>query len=655
MPDERPTRKPNIANPVARSRRVRPRETYATGTARRHRQAERRFVYRRSVRPRELLHRSAATDAPKPPDRYEAYRTRPIRPAGPPPPSSRPLPAGPMNRMSGAAAAALPAVDLMSPLLAGGTARRRRWPPAHPWRWAFIGIPLALLLVAAIVIGPILYQSQRAYREVFVAPVTHDVSNQVAVLNSAGTPVLAKPKATKAPEWTGTERLTILLIGVDHPEGGASRTDTIILVNIDPVTKKAAMLAIPRDLKVVIPGYGINKINAAFALGEYNKLPGGGAGLLIRTIEANLGIPVASFAQIDFGGFTKMIDTVGGVTVDVPYPIKDDAYPADNYQYQRIYFHAGWQHLDGTRALEYARTRHQDTDAGRSRRQEQILLALRQKAISLNLLTKAPDLIREFGDTVRTDISPSDALRLARLASQMPQANISQYSLFPALQEQQLPNQPYYLIADWSQVGQILGDFTGTPVNPPGAALANPNYNLPILVRNGTANKGLAGRVAQVLQENGFTDVAVADAPSPAAQTTILDRGGNLGTSAVVTSLVGVGGDHITVTSLPSGNGTPFALSTPQAGTPTAGYAIVVTLGNDAPDPADVSLNNADYQQQVGTDVPPANATLPVDNQPPPVPGATQPAMNVPPPTDTTGNTAVPPQGTEPPTTVPNS
>lgn len=639
-------------NPAARSRRVRPRETYATGIPRRKRKAERQIIYRRSVRRRELPQGPATTDAPRPRDRYEAYRTRPLRRADPP--SSRLTPAGLLARPLGAAAAALPTVDLMSPLLVGGKTRHRRWPPAHPWRLALIGVPLALLLVAAIVLGPIIYQSQRAYREVFVAPVTHDVSNQVAVLNAAGTPVLAKPKATKAPEWTGTERLTILLVGVDHPEGGASRTDTIILVNIDPVTKKAAMLAIPRDLKVVIPGYGINKINAAFALGEYNKVPGGGAGLLIRTIEANLGIPVASFAQIDFDGFTKMIDTVGGVTVDVPYPIKDDAYPAANYQYQRIYFHAGWQHLDGTRALEYARTRHQDTDAGRSRRQEQILLALRQKAINMNLITKAPELIKEFGDTVRTDISPQDALRLARLASQIPQGNITQYSLFPALQEQQLPDQPYYLIADWSQVGRILGDFTGTPVNPPGAALANPTYNLPILVENGTTNKGLAGRVAQVLQENGFTNVAVADAPSPAAQTTVLDKRGNLGTSAVVTSLVGVGGDRIVVASLPSGNGTPFALATPQAGTPATGYAIVVTLGNDAPDPANVSLNNADYQQQVGTDVPPENATLPADNGPPPTVSGTQPA-NVPAPPNSTGDTTAPPQGTEPPTLVPTS
>lgn len=651
MPDARPTGPNEPRNPAARSRRVRPRESYTTAISRRQKQAERQVIYRRNVRPAETASARPASAAGRLRDRYEAYRTRPLRQTKRP--LAPPVPALP--RTAGvAAAAAIPgpaALQPHVPLLTPGATRRRRWPLTRRWRLALIGIPLTLLLVAAIVLGPTIYQSQRAYREVFVAPVNHNVSNQVAVLNAAGTPVLARAQSTKPPEWTGTERLTILLIGVDHPEGGASRTDTIILVNIDPVAKKAAMMAIPRDLKVVIPGYGINKINAAFALGEYNKVQGGGAGLLIRTIEANLGIPVTSFAQIDFGGFTKMIDTVGGVTIDVPYPIKDDAYPAENYQYQRIYFHAGWQHLDGKRALEYARTRHQDTDAGRSRRQEQILLALRQKAINLNLLTKAPELIKEFGDSVRTDISPNDALRLARLASQIPQGSITQYTLFPALQEQQLPGQPYYLLADWTQVGQILGDFTGTPINPPGAVLANPNYDLPILVQNGTTNQGLAGRVAEVLQQNGFMNVAVADAPTPQQQTSILDRGGNLGTSAVVTSLVGVGGDRIKVGTLPSGNGTPFlvpAASTPFAGTPGATYAIVVTLGDDAPDPGAVPLNNADYQHQIGTDAPQVSTTAPQETLPP-TDAATQPA-DVPQPTNGSSGNDVLPQATEPPT-----
>jgi LCP family protein required for cell wall assembly len=605
MPDERPTGDNEAQRPAARSHRARPRDTYTANLPQRQERARRKKAYQRSIQPEDsgVPARSGAPRRTQARDRYEAYRAKPLRKTSLPP------------TISGAAAvpAAIPALPAL-PRLVMGPPRRRHWPPSRPWRWAMVMVPLTVLIVAAIVLGPIIYQSQRAYREVFVAPVTHDVPRQVAVLNEKGTPVLAKAPVSKPLEWTGTERLTILLIGVDHPEGGASRTDTIILVNIEPVTKRASMLAIPRDLKVVIPGYGINKINAAFALGDYNKVPGGGAGLLIRTIEANLGIPITSFAQIDFDGFTRMIDTVGGVTIDIPYPIKDDAYPAANYQYQRIYFHAGWQHLNGARALEYARTRHQDTDAGRSRRQEQILLALRQKAITLNLLTKAPQLIKEFGDSVRTDISPDDALRLARLATEIPQQNIDQFSLFPALQEQQQPGQPYYLVADWPQVGKILGDFTGGTVNPPGAVLANPNYDLPILVENATSDQGLAGRVATVLEDNGFTNVSVAMAPSPQKETRIVDRGGNLGTSAVVTSLVGVGGDQIVVSTLEHPEGSPVA-ATPEAtpagmaGTPVSDYAIVVTLGDDAPDPAAVPLNNSDYQQQVGGDEAPADTS----------------------------------------------
>jgi anionic cell wall polymer biosynthesis LytR-Cps2A-Psr (LCP) family protein len=114
---------------------------------------------------------------------------------------------------------------------------------------------------------------------------------------------------------------------------------------------------------------------------------------------------VHGFVQIDFQGFIRMIDTVGGITVDVPYPIRDDEYPAENYRYQRVYFPTGWQHLDGEEALVYARTRHQDGDTMRSVRQQQVLLALRDQAVSLDLVTQLPTLIRQFGDSVRTDIS----------------------------------------------------------------------------------------------------------------------------------------------------------------------------------------------------------------------------------------------------------
>jgi len=485
-----------------------------------------------------------------------------------------------------------------------GTARR----PRRKWLWAAVGIPLSLLLVVVIVAAPLLYKSFNAYREIKVDSIDHETSAKVAVVNAAGTPELAEAPTEAAASVSSNEPMTILLLGVDNAEGGISRTDTIILVNIDPVAKTASMLSIPRDLKVVIPGYGIDKINAAYALGEYNQVQGGGAGLMIRTIEANLGIPIAHFAQIDFAGFEQMIDTVGGITIDVPYPIMDDEYPADNYQYQRILFSTGWQHLDGEEALIYARTRHQDGDGRRSARQQQVLLALRQKVIQLNMISKVPTLIDQFAQYTRTDVSVDEAITLARLASEIDTANITQYSLMPTLYEEQLPDSPYYLVANWYETGQVLSEFAGTEINPPGAVITNPDFSLPILIENGTDNEGLAGRVGDVLEANGFWNVDVALTEDGSHDiTTVIDADGNLGTSATITSLIGVGADQITIGDLTSSVeldvGTAVAATaSPGDSASYQGYAIVITLGDDAPDPAASAWQLDDYQQEVQDD-----------------------------------------------------
>jgi len=554
-------------------------------------------------------------------DRYHAYRHKAAVSAPTPDPAHASAPATPASPLAAAFIQA-EREQLQARRRRNGRLRRLT---RKRWFWPVVGVPGTLLIVALLAFSPIIWQTIFAYRDVKVDSVDHISSAFVPVLNQEGTPELvAAPTESTNQNWTGTEPLNILLLGVDKSENGASRTDTIILVNIDPVAKSANMMSIPRDLKVVIPGYGVDKINAAFALGDFNKVQGGGAGLTIRTIEANLGIPIHNFVQIDFDGFVRMIDTVGGITVDVPYPIKDDTYPDEDYRYQRVYFPAGWQHLDGERALVYARTRHQDGDGRRSARQQQVLLALRDQAIGLDLIPQLPTLIGQFGDSVRTDISINDAVKLARLGTTIPRDQIRTISLLPALYEEQEWEGPYYLTADWSAVGGVLSDFVGMEINPPGAALANPDYSLPILIENGTNNKGLAGRIGTVLEQNGFWNIEVATTENPGAQrvTEILDNGGNLGTSALITNLIGVGADRITIGNLPSteqassnGDGTQG-----NAGSAPNPYAIVITLGDDAPDPAGSEWNLSDYQQQVGDDAAPSPTPPVVDGA---VPGDT--------------------------------
>src|SRR5262245_12600874 len=161
------------------------------------------------------------------------------------------------------------------------------------------------------------------------------------------TAALARPTATATPEteeplptWDGTDRVTILLLGIDQrPEEKAARTparsDTMILVTLDPLNLTAAMLSLPRDLFVPIRGHGEDKLNTAHFWGDYDHY-GSGPELARRTIQYNFGVPVHFVARVDFDGFVKLIDAVGGITVDVERAILDDEYPDEEYGVTRL-------------------------------------------------------------------------------------------------------------------------------------------------------------------------------------------------------------------------------------------------------------------------------------------------------------------------------
>ena len=512
--------------------------------------------------------------------------------------------------------------------------RPRGWAriAAHPIKSAIAAVLLLAVLGTAAVVVPLLYRANEAYQKVFVEPENMAGPGIAADVNEEGTVVVVTvtptPQDAALPKWNGSDRVTILLLGVDKREDEASRSDTMILVNIDPVEKTARMLSIPRDLKVIIPGYGAQKINAAYAFGDADAVPGGGAGLMMRTIEANFGIDIDYYAQVDFNGFTDIVDTVGGVTLDVPYPIRDDEFPGPGNQYMRIHFQAGWQHMDGERVLQYARTRHDDGDGRRAVRQQQVLLALREQAITRDLIRDAPELITEVGDTVRTDLDSGQVLQLVRLASEINQSEIVQMTINDALVVYEDPE--FYFSADWEMVGGIMSEFMGTEVIPPMSALDNPRYDAPIQILDGVINPGLGQRIADVLTANGFTDVTVIE----------LDTAGNYPTSSITTS-----GDDLTTAYLLAGllgipdggvvaqqEVMPTAVSTNQpsptpgaGGSPAAGDGgraapevqplfptaeggedattdgpagpIIIQLGDDVPDPAY-------YNQELYTDEP---------------------------------------------------
>lgn len=228
-------------------------------------------------------------------------------------------------------------------------------------------------------------------------------------------------------------RLTVLLMGIDSREQkieGASRSDVITLVTIDPISNTAAILSLPRDLYVPLPGFNEqDRINTAYFWGEVDHLPGGGPGYAKETIAYNFGIPVQRYGVIDFDGFKKVIDAIGGVDIDVPYEIVDNEYPTEDYRTERLVIPAGHLHMDGDLALKYVRTRHQDSDLGRNERQLQVLLAIRDKALSIGAIGQVPEALNQVGGSLQTDLTLPEILTLAKKWASIPRENIHTYRI----------------------------------------------------------------------------------------------------------------------------------------------------------------------------------------------------------------------------------
>jgi LCP family protein required for cell wall assembly len=240
----------------------------------------------------------------------------------------------------------------------------------------------------------------------------------------------AAPTLQAAPAaWEESDRVNILLMGIDRRPGEAfiSRTDSMMVISINAQANTASILSIPRDLYVQIPGYGQDRINTALVYGARDGDYLDGAALAMQTISTNLNVPVHHFVLVDFGAFVRTIDILEGIEVQVPYDINDPLYPDMNDGYDPLYIPAGMQHFDGATALKYARTRHADSDFNRAYRQQQVLFAARQKALTLGLgelLFRAPSLYREVEEGIRTDLSLEQILSLAKTVGDIPSDNI---------------------------------------------------------------------------------------------------------------------------------------------------------------------------------------------------------------------------------------
>lgn len=211
-----------------------------------------------------------------------------------------------------------------------------------------------------------------------------------------------------------SQKINVLLMGVDQRKNEPARSDTIILASIDLKTQDVQLLSIPRDTRTAIPGQGTQKINHAHALG--------GPDLLIKTVENLLGVPVNYYVETNFEGFKNCIDILGGVTIDVEKPM--------NNPWEEIGLKPGVQKLNGHDALAYVRYRDETTaDIGRIQRQQKFFRALSEEAMSLKTVVKAPWLVGELSKNVKTNMPTKEMLRVANALKGMDKERLQAHTL----------------------------------------------------------------------------------------------------------------------------------------------------------------------------------------------------------------------------------
>lgn len=433
------------------------------------------------------------------------------------------------------------------------------------------GLVVAVLLLA--VGGLLFYQGLNKVHKVFKG-----TANRAAALQSNVDPTLLKGE--------GDGRVNILLLG----NGGAGHdgpdlTDTLMVASIDPINKTATLLSVPRDLWVKMPNNFISanqKINAAYESGKYHylghqdasnantKAVMAGFAAADKTVSDVLGITIHYNVVVDFQAFRQAVDSVGGITVNVPEALVDPTMAWEN-NHNPVLAPAGVQQMDGVKALLYARSRETSSDFARGERQRAIILALKDKVLTAGTLSnpvKISSLMNAFGNNMVTDLSLSDAVRLYDLTKDISASNVKSLDLV---------TKPNTLVT--------TGNMNGVSIDQPVAGLYNygaiqafvrsnlrdgyiAKENAQITVLNGTSVAGLATTKANELKSFGYNVTKVDNAPTEAYDKTVvvdLSNGADKYTKHYLENRYGVSA----VTKIPD--------STIQAGS----ASFIVILGQD--------------------------------------------------------------------------
>jgi len=331
------------------------------------------------------------------------------------------------------------------------------------------------------------------------------------------------------------DRINILLLGIGGKNhDGAQLTDTIIIASIQPSTKKIAFVSIPRDLLVSLGAYGWRKINNANAFAEM-KNPGSGPEFTKEIIQQTFALPIHYYVRVDFDGFAKIIDLVDGVSVSVDKPFTDYQYPTLNKKYQTISFQAGTQTMDGQTALKYTRSRHsamnnEGSDFARSKRQQKVLAALREKLFSKELLVKPgtiAEILKTLEENITTNAEIPEVIQLANLVKK-----IDIESLSPTVFDSESGNLLNSDVIDgayvlrprdgtFDEMKAVISQIFDTSVSTiKKEAIASEKPH--ISIKNGTLTEGLATKISDKLRGQGFIVDSISNAKKRDYTTSIL-------------------------------------------------------------------------------------------------------------------------------------
>lgn len=357
--------------------------------------------------------------------------------------------------------------------------RRRRvqgYNKGGEWAWVIIAVAMLGVVVAMSVTLFLVLRMARSEQEVIptasfalsALPTPVDfrsaqVSGRGAALTLGdGSSVILEP-------WDGTSRLTVLLMGIDRRPGetGLSyRTDTIMLLSLDPRTEELGILSIPRDTYIEVPGYaGARRINEPMVLGELRQ-PGYGPILAKETVQYNFGIRVHHYIVVDFNAFIQIVDAIGGVEITLNYNISDPLYPSMTYGYDPFYLRAGTHLLDGATALKFARTRHGDSDIQRGQRQQQVLFAIMDRVTEPSnlprILSQTPTIWNAINANFYTDLTFEQMVSLGLYVKDVPRERIRTSTIdYDYLRAWTTPSGASVLIPNRARIGQLMAEVFG--------------------------------------------------------------------------------------------------------------------------------------------------------------------------------------------------